>query len=200
MRVWSSGQKNTEWGYFKTIFFKIGVAGGGVQLGPLGTAATDRPLVPAPVNYDKREIGEMNGRGNWSSRRKPAPVPLCPPQPPHAARTQTRVAVVGSQGLTAWATAWSASEQIAQINISARKRPSNNGKEKILIEILHNSYSPLNIIKWSNLEGWHMLDIQNTCRHDKWINCLQNLNGRDHLRELEVDGSRRVKRSLNRWT
>jgi hypothetical protein len=31
---------------------------------------------------------------------------LCPPQNPHAAWTRTRVVVVGSQRLTAWATAW----------------------------------------------------------------------------------------------
>jgi hypothetical protein len=47
----------------------------------------------------------MIGRGNRSTRRKPAPVPLCPPQIPIAARTQTRAAAVGSQSLTAWATA-----------------------------------------------------------------------------------------------
>jgi hypothetical protein len=47
----------------------------------------------------------MIGRGNRSTRRKPAPVPLCPPQTPHAARTRTRPAAVGSQCLTAWATA-----------------------------------------------------------------------------------------------
>jgi hypothetical protein len=39
--------------------------GGGVQLGPLGTAATNRPIVPAPVDYDEGEIGGMMvGRGN----------------------------------------------------------------------------------------------------------------------------------------
>jgi hypothetical protein len=43
----------------------------------------------------------MIGRGNRSTRRKPAPVTLCPPQTPHAARTRTRVAAVGSQRLTA---------------------------------------------------------------------------------------------------
>jgi hypothetical protein len=32
-------------------------------------------------------------------------VQLCPPQTPHAARTRTRAAAVGSQRLTAWATA-----------------------------------------------------------------------------------------------
>jgi hypothetical protein len=38
--------------------------GGGVQLGPLGTTATNRPIVPAPGDYDDREIGGMIGRGN----------------------------------------------------------------------------------------------------------------------------------------
>jgi hypothetical protein len=47
----------------------------------------------------------MIGRGNRSTRRKPAPVPLCPPQTPHVARTRTRAAAVGSQRLTAWAAA-----------------------------------------------------------------------------------------------
>jgi hypothetical protein len=74
---------------------------GGVQLGPLGTAATNRPIVPAPGDYDDGEIGGMIGRVNRSTRRKPAPMPLCPPQAPHAARTRTRAAAVGSQRLTA---------------------------------------------------------------------------------------------------
>jgi hypothetical protein len=68
--------------------------GGGVQLGPLGTAATNRPVVPAPGDYDVGEIGGMIGKGNRSTRRKSAPVPLCPPQTPHAARTRTRAAAV----------------------------------------------------------------------------------------------------------
>jgi hypothetical protein len=75
--------------------------GGGVQLGPLGTAATNRPLVPAPGDYGDGEIGGMIGRGNRSTRRKPGPVPLYPPQNPHATRTRTRAAAVGSQRLTA---------------------------------------------------------------------------------------------------
>jgi hypothetical protein len=54
-------------------------------LGPLGTAATIRPIVPAPGDHDDGEIGGMMiGRGNRSTRRKPAPVPLCPPQTLHA--------------------------------------------------------------------------------------------------------------------
>jgi hypothetical protein len=57
--------------------------------------------VSAPSDYDNGEIGGMIGRENRSTRRKPAPVPLCTPQTPHAARTRTRVAAVGSQRLTA---------------------------------------------------------------------------------------------------
>jgi hypothetical protein len=59
------------------------------------------PIVPAPGDYDNGEIGGIIGRGNRSTRRKPAPVPLCPPQTPYAARTRTRTAAVGSQRLTA---------------------------------------------------------------------------------------------------
>jgi hypothetical protein len=54
-------------------------------LGPLGTAATYRPIVQAPGDYDDGEIGGMMiGRGNRSTRKKSAPVWLCPPQFPHA--------------------------------------------------------------------------------------------------------------------
>jgi hypothetical protein len=67
--------------------------------------ATNRLIVPAPGDCDDREGEMMIGRGNQSTRRKHASVPLCPPQNPHAARTRTRAAAVGSQQLTAWATA-----------------------------------------------------------------------------------------------
>jgi hypothetical protein len=70
-------------------------------LGPLGTAATNRPIEPAPGDYDDGEIDGMIGRGNRSTRRKPALIPLCPPQTPHAARTRTRAAAVEGQRLTA---------------------------------------------------------------------------------------------------
>jgi hypothetical protein len=52
---------------------------------PVGTAATNWPVVPAPGDYDDGEIGGMLiGRGIRSTRRKPAPVPLFPPQTPPA--------------------------------------------------------------------------------------------------------------------
>jgi hypothetical protein len=82
-------------------FFLIGVVEGGVQLGPLGTAATNGLLCQPRVIMMMGEIGGMIGRGNQSTRRNPAPVPLCPPQTPHAARMQTRSAAVGSKRLTA---------------------------------------------------------------------------------------------------
>jgi hypothetical protein len=75
------------------------VGGGGVQLGPLGTAVTNRPIVPASGDYGDEEIGGMIGKGNRSTRRKPAPMTLCPLQTPYAqyaARTRTQAAAVGS--------------------------------------------------------------------------------------------------------
>jgi hypothetical protein len=45
-------------------------------VGPPGTAATNRPIVLAPGDYDDGEIDGMIGRGNRSTRRKPARVPL----------------------------------------------------------------------------------------------------------------------------
>jgi hypothetical protein len=80
-------------------FFKWYGGGDWVQLGPLCTAATNRPIVRARGDYDDGEIGGMIGRGNRSTRRKPAPMPLCPTQTPHGART----ASVGRQRLTSWA-------------------------------------------------------------------------------------------------
>jgi hypothetical protein len=87
---------------FRTFFFKFrivrGVESNGVQSAlrpPIGL------LLPAPGDYDDGEIGGMIGSGNRSNLRKPAPMPFCPPQTPHAARTPTRAAAVGSQRLTA---------------------------------------------------------------------------------------------------
>jgi hypothetical protein len=66
-------------------FFLIFILGSGVELGPLGTAGTNKPVVPAPRDYDGGEIGGMMiGRGNRSTGRKSVPMPLCPPQTLHA--------------------------------------------------------------------------------------------------------------------
>jgi hypothetical protein len=77
------------------------------KLGPLGTSATEWPIVLAPCDYDDGEFNGIKiGRGNRNTRRKPAPAPLCPPQIPlDQTRVWTRAAVVGSQRLTAWAMA-----------------------------------------------------------------------------------------------
>jgi hypothetical protein len=71
----------------------------------LGTAAT------AGLLYQPRMIGDGDcggiggmkiGRGNRSTRRKPVPAPLCPPQIPHDwTRVLTGAAAVGSRRLTA---------------------------------------------------------------------------------------------------
>jgi hypothetical protein len=51
-------------------------------LGPLDTAATIRPTVPASGDYDDGEMFGIIGGGSGSTRAKPAPVPLCQPQNP----------------------------------------------------------------------------------------------------------------------
>jgi hypothetical protein len=80
-----------------TSLFLIGIVGRGVQLGPIGTAATSRPIMLASGDYDDGENGGMMiGRGNRNTRRKPAPVLLCPPQTPYAVQTRTRAIAVGA--------------------------------------------------------------------------------------------------------
>jgi hypothetical protein len=78
---------------------------GGVRLSPLGTSATV-VLLYQPRMIDDDDYGVVGGmrigKGNRSTRRKPAPVPLCPPKIPHdLTRDRTRAAAVGSQRLTA---------------------------------------------------------------------------------------------------
>jgi hypothetical protein len=72
-------------------------------LGPLGTSATEWPIVPATGDYDDGEFGGIKiGRGNRSTRRKPAPAPFCPTQIPlDQTKAGTQAAAVGSQRLTA---------------------------------------------------------------------------------------------------
>jgi hypothetical protein len=62
--------------------FLIIISGGGT----LGTAVTTGLLYQPRMigDGDCGEIGEMKiGRKTRSTRRKPAPAPLCPPQIPH---------------------------------------------------------------------------------------------------------------------
>jgi hypothetical protein len=85
-----------------TSFFLVSL--GGVRLSPLGTSATVGLLYqPRMFDDDYGADGGMRiGRGNRNTRRKPAPVPLCPPQIPHDLTwDRIRAAAVGSQRLTA---------------------------------------------------------------------------------------------------
>jgi hypothetical protein len=51
------------------------------KLGPLGTSATNWPIVLPPGDCEDGEFSGIKiGRENRSTRRKPAPAPLCPPQ------------------------------------------------------------------------------------------------------------------------
>jgi hypothetical protein len=77
-----------------------------VRLSPLGTAAITS-LLYQPQMIDDGDCGAIVeikiGKGNRSTRRTPAPTPLCPPQIPHdQTRARTRTAAVGSQRLNAW--------------------------------------------------------------------------------------------------
>jgi hypothetical protein len=52
------------------IFFNSHSGGVESKLGPLGTSATECPIVPAPGDYDDGEFGGMKiCRGNRSTRR-----------------------------------------------------------------------------------------------------------------------------------
>jgi hypothetical protein len=89
---------------YSTVFFISGVG-----LSPLGTAATSG-LLYKPQMIDEGDCGAIGGmkigRGNRSTRRKPAPGPLCPPQIPHdQTRARTRAAAVESQ-LELWRGLW----------------------------------------------------------------------------------------------
>jgi hypothetical protein len=77
----------------------------GVGLSPLGTAVTIG-LLYQPQVIDDGDCGAIGGikigRGNRSTRRKSAPMTLCPPQTPHDLTwARTWAAAVGSQRLTA---------------------------------------------------------------------------------------------------
>jgi hypothetical protein len=70
----------------------------GVGLCPLGTAATSG-LLYKPQMIDEGDCGAIGrmkiGRETRSTRRKPAPAPLCPPQIRH---DQTRTRTPGRRG------------------------------------------------------------------------------------------------------
>jgi hypothetical protein len=59
---------------------------------------------PRMIDNECGAIRRMRtNRGNRSTQRKPAPVPLCPPQIPHDMTwARTRAVAVGRRRLTAW--------------------------------------------------------------------------------------------------
>jgi hypothetical protein len=81
---------------YEVVFFIVSL--GGVRESPLGTSATVG-LLYQPRMIDYGAVGGMRiGRGNRSTLRKPAPVPIRPPQIPHDLTWDgTRAAAVGSQ-------------------------------------------------------------------------------------------------------
>jgi hypothetical protein len=88
-------------GVFFIYLFIVSLGG----VSPLGMLATVS-LLYQPRMIDDDDYGAVGGMriggGNRSTQRKPAPVPLCPPQiPHHLTWDRTRAAAVGSQRLTA---------------------------------------------------------------------------------------------------
>jgi hypothetical protein len=124
--------------YLYIVIFYNWYIGWWSSIGPLDTAATNRPIVPASGDYDDEELGGIIGRGNRSTRRKPTPAPLCPPQTLHAAPTRTRAAAVGSQRLTACVTARPSHISYA---VSLRLRPQTSNVS--LEELANGTYDGL---------------------------------------------------------
>jgi hypothetical protein len=56
---------------------------GAVRLSPLSTSTTNWPIIPVPDDDKFVAVGGMTGRGNRTTRRKLAPLLLCPPQIPY---------------------------------------------------------------------------------------------------------------------
>jgi hypothetical protein len=88
-------ESHSRHGWLSAIFLIII----GVRLSPLGTAATTGLLYRSQI-IDDGDCGKIGG----STRRKPAPAPLCPPLIPYKhARARARAAAVRSQRITALA-------------------------------------------------------------------------------------------------
>jgi hypothetical protein len=64
------------------LYFFIWILEGGVHTGSTRHCGHSWPIVPAPGDCEDGEVGGINdfGRGNRSTHRKPAPMPLFPPQ------------------------------------------------------------------------------------------------------------------------
>jgi hypothetical protein len=104
--MWEPRRLRTLWAFTACFFFLFNShrRGGG---SPVRSTRHSGNWLAYCIDYDDGEFGGMKiGRENWSTRRKPIPAPLCPPQIPlDQTRDRTRAAAVGSQRLTAWAMA-----------------------------------------------------------------------------------------------
>jgi hypothetical protein len=63
MRTWATIRFSWTTLFHVVNIFLSGTMGGIVQLSPIGTAATNRPIVSSRGEYDDGEIGGMIGRG-----------------------------------------------------------------------------------------------------------------------------------------
>jgi hypothetical protein len=85
------------------LFLLIRILGGGVHTGSTRHVGHFWPIIPAPGVCEDGEFGGMKiGRVNKSTRRKPTPEPLCPPQIPNWPNLGANS---GRQRLTTWAMA-----------------------------------------------------------------------------------------------
>jgi hypothetical protein len=83
--------------------FLIRKVEGGVRTASTRHVGHFWPIVRAGSDCEDGKFGGMKTeKRNRSTRRKPTPAPLCPPQTPlDHTRARTRAAAVGSQRLTA---------------------------------------------------------------------------------------------------
>jgi hypothetical protein len=90
----------------EVFIFLISMVRGGVQLGPLGTAATLGLLIQPRVIMMMEKLVEWWLAGETEVLWENLPQYRFVHHKPHMpARTRTRAAAVGNQRLTAWATA-----------------------------------------------------------------------------------------------
>jgi hypothetical protein len=98
---------SADWGCVKVAPFSLAVWWGWAHL--VHWQLFGLLYRPQMMHDDERgAVGGMRiGRGNGSTQRKPAPVPLCPSQIPHDLTwAQTWATTVGSWLLINWAMAW----------------------------------------------------------------------------------------------
>jgi hypothetical protein len=84
----------------KVLTFFLSFLGWGETVHLVCRPVTGLLYQPRMIDDKCRAVGKIRiGRGNWSTRRKPAPVPFCLPQIAH---DLTWAAAEGSRRLTAW--------------------------------------------------------------------------------------------------